>query len=256
MKYLTTLLALLILCGASAQSPHTIEQRLLRQFRKIAYWADYHGAAQEHRDDSLQQANDDFQAALLRYMAHNPTTLTCAFPALEKEGLTIATSSDKRLRIYSWDTYTGGTMHFFENVAQYRANGTVSATPLPNEGEGDPGYWYSDLYAVRGADTVFYIGLRHGIFSTRDAYEGVKVFALHDNRLDAGARRIRTRSGLQNTLDLPFDFMSVVDRPQRQLIRYDTATQTLRLPVVYENGTVTKKEIRYRFTGRYFERVN
>jgi hypothetical protein len=38
-------------------------------------------------------------------------------------GLGIADSSDKKLRVYSWDTCGGGTMHFFRSIAQYEVPG-------------------------------------------------------------------------------------------------------------------------------------
>jgi hypothetical protein len=46
----------------------------------------------------------------------------------------------------------------------------------------------------------------------------------------------------------------VVDKNERpiRLIKYNNALQTITLPVVTENGDVTKKKIVYQYNGHYF----
>jgi hypothetical protein len=258
MKTIFTTICTLFLLTTFGQDSNAIEQILLKQFKTITYWADYKGdTGNLDKYDSLEKANLNFRKLLLKYTFENPSTLTFAFKELDKEGLSIATSGDGLFRIYSWDTYTGGTMHVFDNVYQYKANGKVFSKIIKaSEDEGDPSYWYSTIYSPMSAGKISYLGLRHGIFSTRDSYQGVKAFTIINNSLNAETKLIKTKTGVRNTLGFEFDFFSVVDQLERpvRLFKYDAATKTLSFPVVLESGEVTGKRIIYKFTGRYFER--
>ena len=257
MKTIFTTICTLFFLTTFGQDSNSIEQTLLKQFKKITYWADYKGDTDNlDKYDSLEKANLDFRKLLLTYTSQNPSTLNFTFKELDKEGLSIATSGDGLFRIYSWDTYTGGTMHFFDNVYQYKANGKVFAKTIKeSEDDGDPGYWYSTIYSLNSDGKTYYLGLRHGIYSTRDTYQGVKSFSISNNFLNAETKLIKTKTGVRNAFGFEFDFFSVVDQLERpvRLIKYDAATKTLSLPVVLEGGEVTDKRITYKFTGRYFE---
>jgi hypothetical protein len=250
MKTLLTTICTFFLLNGFAQG--SIEQALLKPFKKITYWAHYQG----DNIDSLERANDDFREMLLKYTSLQPLTIGFDFKGLEKEGLSIATSSDGLFRIYSWDTYTGGTMHYFDNVYQFKANGKVySKTIRESTEEGDPGYWYSTIYSLNNGGKTYYLGLRHAIYSTSDAYQGVKAFSIGSNSLNADTKLIQTKTGLRNALGFEFDFFSVknqLERPVR-LIKYDAAAKTLSFPVVLQGGKVTSRNIVYRFTGQSFE---
>lgn len=248
----------MIILAGFGQDQHSIEQKLLNQFRKITYWADYKSDADNlDKFDSLEQANAGFRKLLLQYTSQYPSTLTFDFKSLDKEGLSIVTSFDGLFRIYSWDTYTGGTMHVFDNVYQYKLNAKVfSKTIKESDDEGDPGYWYSTIYSLNEAGKTYYLGLRHAIYSTKDTYQGIKAFSFDNSSLNAGTKLIKTRTGLRNSLGFEFDFFSVKDQLERpvRLIKYNTATKTLSIPIVLEGGEVTEKNIIYQFTGHYFER--
>jgi hypothetical protein len=248
----------LVTLNTFGQSSNSIEETLLKEFKKITYWAYYKGDTDTvDKYDSLEKANENFRKLLLKHTAQSPSTLTTDFKEIVNEGLSIATSTDGLFRIYSWDTYTGGTMHIFDNVYQYKVNGRVfSKTLRESEDEHDPGYWYSTIYSLTNAGKTFYLGLRHGIYSTKDSYQGIKSFSISNNSLNAGTKLIKTNTGVKNILGFEFDFFSVVhhlERPVR-LITYNATTKTLTLPIVLENGEVTERRIIYQFTGRYFER--
>ncbi|UOQ52238.1 hypothetical protein [Hymenobacter cellulosivorans] len=239
----------------------TIERELVRDARRITYWANYNDtAAAVGGIDSLTRANERFLARLLRYTATEPATLTYAFPALQQEHITISTAPDGRLRIYSWDTEEGGTMHYFENVVQYRAGAKVASrrliTPKPDDNP-DAGHFYFDVFPVLSGTQTYYLAYGQGIYSSKDCYQHVKAFAIENGQLNTDAKLIRTQSGLKNTLGFEFDFFSVVDRPERpvRLITYDAKTRVLEIPVVWAEGKVTPKRIRYQFNGTVFEKV-
>ncbi|RTQ46849.1 hypothetical protein EJV47_20990 [Hymenobacter gummosus] len=258
---LVLLLMLLLAAPSFGKSLASIEQDLLQDLKRIHYWADYENAP-DHLSlpDSVERANERFRRKLLHYAATEPATLTAEFRLLRAEHLTIATAPDQQLRIYSWDTRTGGTMHFFANVYQFRRGpATVGARCLPlPAGHTEPGGFYSELFAVRKGAQTYYLGLAHGIHSSRDCYQQVKVFTIEAGQLNPDARLIRTASGLKNTLGFAYDFFSVADRPERpvRLITYDAATRRLQLPVVWAGGKVTTGRISYQFTSTEFVKLN
>src|SRR6516164_7870976 len=92
------------------QDVKIIEANLKEAFLKI----DYKNAG------SLTKSNEEFEKLLLKVTSSNPETILYDFKDLTSCGLTIATSDDSLFRIYSWDTRSGGTMHYFENVFQFR----------------------------------------------------------------------------------------------------------------------------------------
>jgi hypothetical protein len=254
---------LLLLCATAAHArptPKTIEQELLRHLKRIHYWADYEGDDPKiNAADSLSRANERFRRQLLRYSATEPATLRYAFPLLQAEHLIIATAPDQRLRIYSWDTETGGTMHFYDNVCQFQTGAGVAAQPLPAaNGPADAKAFYSEIFAVPKGPQTYYLAYANATYSSSDCYQQVKAFTIEGGKLNPDARLIRTASGLKNTLGFAFDFFSVVDRPERpvRLITYDPATQLLQIPVVWAGGKVTSKRISYQFNGREFVKVN
>src|SRR5690349_16721905 len=108
---------LFAICNISyGQTEKAIEEKLLAQYKRIHYWAN---DKSNDLSDSLVQADSLFCKTLLAFTSATPSTITFPFNELVKEGLTISTSEDGLFRIYSWDTETGGTMHFYLNVYQY-----------------------------------------------------------------------------------------------------------------------------------------
>ena len=251
------LIFILLIFSFSSHAQQLSEKELLEQFQKISFWSDYKGNDQKvNSADSLEMANRLFKVNLLAYTAQNASTINSSFNDFLKEGLKIAASPDGNLRIYSWDTWTGGSMHFFENVYQFKNGDHVfSKAIFDKSNDTDPAYWFSDIFSLKRLDTIYYLAVRHGIYSGSDNYQGIKVFSIAGDSLLSDVKLIKTKTGIKNTLGFNFDFFSVVDRPERpvKLINYDPVLKTISIPVVQEKGKVTSKTITYQFTGKYFE---
>lgn len=240
-----------------AQPPQKIEQELLTSFRQLQYWAFYKPGDQLiSRYDSIEQANAAFRKNLLTYTSYVRSTFTYDFKELEKEGLVIKTSEDGLFRIYSWDSWTGGSAHKFETVFQYRIDNKLFSKAAVYD-EGNMGRWYSNIYELKDDNKTYYIGLFHEVYSSKDNYQGVKLFCIENNKLNESVRLFKTKTGLRNELGFAYDFLSVAERPERpvKLIYYDEDDDRLHLTVVKEDGKVTKQVITYQFTGKYFEQV-
>ncbi|TGE28175.1 hypothetical protein [Hymenobacter metallicola] len=259
MKLLLLAVLLLLPTCLYSQDLPAIERELVREARRISYWAEYDDSTgTAHVEDSLARANSRFMRRLLHYTATEPASLTYAFAALRREHITITTSADGRFRIYSWDSQEGGTMRFFNNVFQFRAGAKVAARSLTGtRPDNDAGKLYFDIFQVQKGSQTYYLAYGQGIYSSHDSYQHVKAFAVEGGQLNPEAKLIQTGSGLRNTLGFAFDFFSVVDRPERpvRLITYDPKAQVLAIPVVWADGKVTDKRIRYGFNGAVFAKV-
>jgi len=258
MRPLLSLAFIFLTLSGFGQDLHAIEMDLLQKFSQIQRWSAYRGGIDTSSYDSLEQANEKFEKALFHYASTNPNTIHAAFTQLKDSGLIIATSNDGRFRIYSWDTEQGGTMHFFSNIYQYKDAQGVYAHADPPREEGDPGYFCSDIYTLPAIGKKYYLAINQAIFSTKDCRQSIQVFAIAHHALDDSVRIIKTPNGLVSSIDVDYNFISVVEdhleRPVH-LIDYDPVKKIIRIPVVKDNGTVTKGTLHYQFTGRHFQYI-
>ena len=209
--------------------------------------------------DSLELHNKFFRDKLLKYTANYSATLTFKFDSLRKDNFKIISSDDKLLRIYSWDTWHGGTMLDFESVFQYKNKDKVYSKfydDTTNDGEGYTPF-YSQLFTLNANNKTYYLAVYNGIYSTKDASQSIKIFTIENKLLNNSVKLIKTQNGLTNSINVNFDFFSVAARPERplRLIKYDNAKKIIYIPIVLENGKVTDKFILYQFTGQYFEKI-
>src|ERR1700744_4992306 len=91
------------------QTPRAIEADLLMLFKKID--------TQVQNDTAADIA---FGRKLAFYAEKYPSTIAQNFILLKKAGVDISTSADGLFRTYSWETFTDGNVHWFDNVIQYK----------------------------------------------------------------------------------------------------------------------------------------
>lgn len=204
--------------------------------------------------DSTTYYTDKFGEELKKYITTTPFTLNYPFKKLRDSNYCfITTSLDGNLRIYSWDTWQGGTMHFFNQIIQFRSGGHIY-TKIPKYEEGDPGAFCSVIYTVMIKGIAYYLPISNGIGSTKDASQSISVLTIHNRELLDTVRLFKTKKELLNTIDVFFDFFSVVDRPERPLalVTYDDKQKVIRVPLVKDNGQVTSQNLLYKLEGNYF----
>lgn len=209
--------------------------------------------------DNLENDNRLFREKMLRYTSNYPLTLTYNFDSLTK-AIYIVTSDDNLLRIYSWDTRLGGTMHDFENIYQFKSVNNIDVNVKCNTAlDGKENYvpYYSQLFTLKEKDRTYYLAINNGIYSTKDISQSIKAFTIENNTLNDTIKIFKTKTELLNEISINLDFFSVVDRPERplQLINYDSDKKIIYIPIVYENGEVTDRYILYQFNGQYFEHI-
>jgi hypothetical protein len=254
----------LTISNLHSQTLQEIDKDLGQAFAKIEYWSNYDSKNDKiYQYDSLEKANTDFEKMLLKYTASNSKTLSYRFKDLSDDGLTILTSEDGLFRIYSWDTYTGGTMHFFKNVFQYRnSKGTFSAMPDLNANGNylDPGCFYKQINNVASEGKTYYITQSTVIGSSALTYHTVKIFSIEEYGLNDTAKLIKTKTGIRNTLGYEMDFSSssnknIISTDINYSTEYDPTKKIITIPLIEGDGKLTARKIRYRFDGKYFVKM-
>jgi hypothetical protein len=240
---------------AAAQSPSEVERQILVDLDNIDKYSTYLGGYDETKID---QANKALQETLMRN-GKRLDILRYAFPKL-KDKMYVATSADAKLRIYSWDLGTGGTMHDIENVYQFQGkSGSINTWMETGNEESGGGGYCSQIFQVNSQDGPIYFAI--STFVAQGTLHGQSINAIRINGevLDVKAKAIRTGSGLVNSIDFAYDPASLGERSE-SLIHFDPTKQEFRFPIVvedktYENGRVTNRFITYRFNGQYFVKI-
>lgn len=208
--------------------------------------------------DSLEYYSGLFKIKLTDFLNKNPSTLDYPFQMLSDSGAcNIVTSADGLFRIYSWDTWLGGTMHVFENIYQYKSGDTVYSTDL-GYGEEDVGMtFYTDIFTLKTTNKTYYLAVSGGSFSSKDKYESICTYTIDNSLLNDTVAIIKTSDGFINSISFEYDFFSIASRPERpiKLITYDPEKKMIYIPIVHEGGKVTDRFIIYQFTGQYFEHI-
>ncbi len=255
MKYLITICILLFPLFSLSQEIKEIESSLIQSFSKINFWS---MPNQDPSGDSLIKANDKFEELLLKYTSTKNETLTYPFKTLSDTGLSILTSKDGKFRIYSWNTYTGGTMRFYRNVFQFKGMKSIHSKTLLNYSQDeDPDCIYHSLSDLRVGKNSYYITLSIAVGSTAIYYHTAKIFSIKGESLDDKAKLIKTNSGIKNEVGYEIDMhhADISEDHNKMYPAYDTHKQIIILPLVDENGRVTDKKINYKFNGSLFQKI-
>jgi len=207
--------------------------------------------------DSIEIKNNIFKNRLLYYLTKDSATLSYKFDSLRTK-ITITQSDDGLLRIYSWNSWLGGTMQSFNKVFQFKTTYEVSVKSHDNTQDDNQDFdigWYSNIYTLENENKKYYLAVCNSIYSTIETSQSIKVFSIENETLKNDSEIFKVNDENLNSIDVFFDFFSVIDRPERpvELIKYDQKNKIISIPVIEENGKVTDDFIIYKFNGKYFE---
>lgn len=197
--------------------------------------------------DSVQYYSQRFDQKISAYLEKYPATFKHPFTQL-KEHCFLTTAADGLLRIYSWDTWLGGTAHIFSSIAQFQYGESIFLDEIGGMG------FFSEIFTVKTPQKTYYLAVSHGIFSTADAGQSLDAFTIEQNELRP-VELFKIKGKMSTSISFEFDFFSVVDHEERplKLIKYDEKKKIISVPVIEKNGAVTELFTRYRFSGKYFE---
>ncbi len=246
--------------SAFGQTPAKIEKELVQHLQNLDEWTMKNDRTGEDLSVALEKEQETFRTKMLKYL-RIPTTLKYGFKDLAAS-MNIETSPDGKFRVYSRDTLTGGTMHFYENFFQFQATDGKVYSSGDRLGEGDPGAFVTDVFQISTKKGIAYLVSSTSVLSTSQRVQSLKIFGVQNNKLSDKFKLIKTNSGLTNILSFEYDFFSVVDREERpvRLFTYDSKSKTISFPVVIADderayGRVTDKSIVYKFNGNYFVKI-
>jgi hypothetical protein len=261
LKRLLSAIPIFLVLPSFGQNINLIEKNLSEAFSKIEYWYTVmHNDYDSTTEDSLGKANENFGKLLLKYTSKNPQTLVYGFKKLVDSGLRVVSSEDGKFRIYTWDMQTGGTMHFFENVFQYRSGQKVHSKMFfkdrVDEG-GDAGLNYYQINDIHAGDQVSYLVQAVAVLASNLYYFDIGVYNIVNDSLNNNVKLFKTKNGLKSEMGFEIDLAIPSNRksevPDFSII-YDGKNKTLSIPVILEDSKITKKRIVYHFNGKYFER--
>lgn len=258
MKETLTILILLIafVSSVAAQSNRAIERELVGHMKDIERYSAY-GISDDLKQ--RERANRLLKNKLLRY-GRIAGTLKYDFPEL-RQLMRIVTSDDRRLRVYSWATYGGGTMSGTESVYQFRGADGLVRTSYSSLGLGDAGQGIQEIANFDSKHGRIYIVITSARVSNVMEWQHVNLFRLAGKRM-VKARIFKTGSGLTNKISFSYDNRSFTNNRFNQVINFDRRRKTITFPVVISgvpdlwDGKITDKLITYRFNGTHFVKVD
>lgn len=202
-------------------------------------------------DTLVNSSIQNFSNTLIQLISNNEQTLLYPFDSLQKEhALWIATSSDNNLRIYSWDNNEGGTMRFFNQLFQFKSNEktTIKISPASK----DPQSFFSKVYTLqnKNRETV-YIAISNSILSSNLNAQRITAYQIKNTQLQE-LNLFKTTTRLLSSINVEFDFFSVVDRPERPVELIVLEGNILKIPLVDKDLKVASKNLIYEWDGSLF----
>jgi len=235
-----------------------IEKDLINSYKKIIYERSIMGEDTNYVEN-IEKLNNEFKDKMINYLSKFPLTLSFSFDSLKKY-ISIVTSEDGLFRIYSWNTFLGGTMEDFANIVQYKTDNNIQIK-FYHDSSGNGNYisYYSEIYTLISNNKKYYLAIGFGKFSKKNLATTVKAFLIDKNELIDTIKIFKTNQNLENEILIEYDYFQNHDYFQRQskvLIKYDDKKKILYIPYVEESGKIAKKKIKYIFNGKFFDPIN
>jgi hypothetical protein len=198
-------------------------------------------------EDKLGAANDRL-ADLLISLASKSSLSEDPLKKSKNEGLMVAESSDHRLRLYSWDTLDGGTMHSFQTVAQYRS-GANSIGKDFELSENGLSYCFSSVktFHTKLGDTV-YVLEGDGIGSSQCYSRVLAAYDLKNGRL----QKVSFFTTPKKSFDLIEITIEAGGRSHDTDFVFADDNNTLKVPLIDRDMHNTGKFLVYKFDGSKF----
>ena len=174
----------------------------------------------------------------------------------------VVSSEDGRLRIVSWDIQTGGTMHQYCTMAQFKspdgkAGFALLDYPYPGEWEnadrGKQPAIFNSVYKIdtitTGAKENVYLVWCRGKSSLRIFGECVAAVTLKNGKLEK-APFFKTKRALLSDIQFASKVSDDGDRPEFQLKKENGPT--LLVPIISDRDDFSGKFFKYVFDGKRF----
>ncbi len=268
-----------------AQDEKAIEKDLVNCFKKRAIYNDsmllvygidmpkgggiippLHDSSMTPYSSPIVPVDTNLANRVLYYTSKYPVTLTADFQLLQAQDVNIMSSDDSLFRIYVWEEQHNMVRRFYRAVFQYKTGSKVNSCLLPHADTSLTGAaqaFFDNMYTLVTATKTYYLATYVNKYTATNREEGVKVFAIDSNKvkgkmkyhLNDTVHLFKTKTGLHNELSYKYDIVASGDAGSDNGISYDSASQSIEIPVITESGKMTESHITYKFNGQYFERV-
>lgn len=253
MKYaIAGLLCIMAGINAHAQSVAAIERKLCRYLDTI-----------QHINPGTDDYDrlDSFNMAMMQYLlqtgSKQPAMLQHTFPEAVKKGLDISTSADKKVRVYSWDTWEGGTMHFYISILQFASGKGVKTfqldQPDTTKDGGDAGYYYTDVKEITNSNgKKYYLLTGVGRYSTKDRGTIVKAISIDNGALNDTVKFFIAGKKQLNNISYYYDLFASADKKKdNSTLHFSSDMKTMYIPVV-DGEVLTGRYLIYKFDGEHY----
>jgi hypothetical protein len=199
------------------------------------------------------------QNKMIYYTSKFPQTIGMDFKLLRTQDVYIISSDDSLFRIYVWNERRCMGTPVYKSVFQYKTGDDVKSCLLPHSDTTITGAslgFYDAIYTLTANDKTYYLATYLNRYKPNFREEGLKIFTIEKGKLNDTAHLIKTKTGLHNELSYKYDVAASGDAGSDNGIVFDTAEVTIQIPVILEeNSKMTSRQITYKFTGQYFEKV-
>lgn len=181
----------------------------------------------------------------------------------------IASSHDKKMRIWTWDTWTGGSMPFYCNIVEYSTPKGIKVIDLEHDldwGPRDRGAnnWFDTIHSVVSTDKkVYYLARGTWRADGRTSGRSIYAFTIDDTVLNTCPRVFKDKdidsfSGVDSIwcdihaaeYDCPPPLIKMNSNGSKLCIQHIAYRKDKE---GYNRGYLTSKWEVYEFNGRYFE---
>lgn len=254
MKNYLLVSALLILIGTSCQTNSVKNNNVARENINTRFDKQdsiFAQAISETHDDTIR-SEKDFGQGLIAFLEENPTSIAFDFPKLVEAGMHIATSSDNVLRIFSWDDNEGGSMRFFNNI--FQVNLPKKQTLSLKSTEEDRTYFpfYNRIENIQLDGQTYYLAFARSVLSNREVDYAIELFTIKNNQLEP-AFLFKSDLGEECMLHETFNYHNL-ESTETELFKLDTTNLTISVPIITEDGEITKENKTYQYKDKFFQR--
>lgn len=197
--------------------------------------------------DSLYAANDRLMRYLSSVLVDVSGTLTEDFSSV---GMWVTTSIDGKLRVWSWDDETGGSMRFCYSIAQYRTPSGIKAELVNDTLDRSGGTPFCDtIYSVESNGKTYYLPLFRGKWSNQDGAQILEGWMIQKERLDRSNYLFdKGEEQRLNEIYLAYNLLTNIDKEHT----IHLSDQTILVPVAGDRDEITDWWSEYEFDGEWF----
>ena len=160
------------------------------------------------------------------------------------------------IRIYSWNTHTGGSMQIYGRVFQYQTSIGVRSIDESGSAKDDAIEWIWKITPFRTSSHTYYLAFNRAITCGSCRVEGVKVYSISDRDLKGPLSLFKSDRIATAELGVEFrDFGRAAFSMSGHAIVYDSVRHIFKVPKLDEmNDTLSNQYTTYAWTGAYFLR--